>query len=359
MTLPLQPPVAPALAKATAELPTGGGWLYEPKWDGFRSIIFRDGDRVELTSRNERPFTRYFPELVPAVLANFPERAVVDGEIVLPTPNGLDFDVLSQRIHPAESRVRMLAETTPAHFVAFDLLAVGDEDLTGSELGVRRARLESALGGAEPPIHLTPATTDPARGADWFDRFEGAGLDGVIAKRLDQAYRPGERAWVKVKPVRTADCVVAGFRWHKDGKGIGSLLLGLYDDDGTLHHVGVASSFAAKFRAELVAVLDPYRDRALDEHPWREWAEWAEQAHEAGTRMPGGLSRWNAKKDLSWEPVRVELVCEVRYDQLQGRRFRHVARFNRWRPDRETASCRYDQIVVAPPTELAEVFLDG
>jgi ATP-dependent DNA ligase len=311
---------------------------------------------VELASRNERPFTRYFPELVPAVLASFPERAVVDGEIVLPTPSGLDFDALSQRIHPAESRVRMLAETTPAHFVAFDLLALGDEDLTAAPLGERRSRLEAALGGAEPPVHLTPATTDRAQGADWFDRFEGAGLDGVVAKRLDEPYRPGERAWLKVKPVRTADCVVAGFRWHKDGNGVGSLLLGLYDDEGTLHHVGVASSFAAKFRTELVAALAPYREGALDAHPWREWAEWADQASEAGARMPGGLSRWNAKKDLSWEPVRIEPVCEVRYDQLQGMRFRHVARFNRWRPDREPRSCGYDQIIVAPPGELAEVF---
>jgi len=348
------PPVAPMLAKAVTELPTDGDFLYEPKWDGFRSIIFRDGDEVEVASRNERPFTRYFPELIPAAVANLPERSVVDGEIVVPGPRGLDFDALAQRIHPAQSRVKMLAETTPARFVAFDLLALGDVDMRDLPLTERVAALRDVLADAESPVHVTPSTTDPGRAEDWFARFEGAGLDGVIAKPADSAYLPGERGWRKVKPVRTADCVVAGFRWHKDGQGVGSLLLGLYDHAGDLHHVGVAASFATKLRAELVGVLAPYREDALEGHPWRRWAE--AEAHAEGKRLPGGLSRWSQGKDLSWEPLRPELVCEVRYDQLQGTRFRHVARFQRWRPDREPESCRYDQLIVAPARELDEVF---
>jgi ATP-dependent DNA ligase len=352
--LPVMPPVPPMLAKAVTELPTDGEFVYEPKWDGFRSIIFRDGPEVEVASRNERPFTRYFPDLVPAAVANLPPRSVVDGEIVVPGPRGLDFDALSQRIHPAESRVRMLAEKTPARFVAFDLLAVDDTDLRPLPLRDRVRALGELLGPARPPVHLTPSTTDPAVASDWFDRFEGAGLDGVVAKPADSPYLEGQRGWWKVKPVRSADCVVAGFRWHKDGKGVGSLLLGLYDHLGELHHVGVAASFAAKLRSEFVEVLQPYREGALEGHPWRRWAE--AEAHAEGGRMPGGLSRWSQGKDLSWEPVRPELVCEVRYEQLQGNRFRHVARFLRWRPDRDPASCRYDQLIVAPPTELDEVF---
>jgi ATP-dependent DNA ligase len=350
--LPVMPPVSPMLAKLSRELPEGDQFVYEPKWDGFRSIVFRDGDEVELGSRNERPLTRYFPELVPALQANLPERCVVDGEIVIPSEHGLDFDALLQRIHPAASRVKLLAEQTPASFVAFDLLAIGDEDLMGQPFAERRRRLEAALAGAEAPVHLTPATADPATARDWFERFEGAGLDGVIAKARDLTYVPDKRLMLKVKHDRTADCAVAGFRWHKDGEGVGSLLLGLYDDAGTLHHVGVATSFSVARRKELVAELEPLRANALDGHPWQSWAE----AQSEQQRMPGAKSRWNANKDLSWEPVRVERVAEVGYDNLQGDRFRHATKLVRWRPDRDPSSCTYAQLERPVPEVLAEVF---
>jgi ATP-dependent DNA ligase len=343
------------LAKLTRELPTGN-YLYEPKWDGFRAIVFRDGDDVEIGSRNEKPLTRYFPDLIDPILRNLPERAVVDGEIVIATEKGLDFDLLSLRIHPAASRVAMLAEETPASFVAFDLLAEGDDDLRGEPFKTRRARLERVFKKAKSPILLTPATTEPDLARAWFDRFEGAGLDGVVAKPLDGEYREGERTMAKVKHLRTADCAVAGYRVHKDGEGVGSLLLGLFDEHRVLHHVGVASSFNVALRKQLAEEVEPYREHALDNHPWGDWAEAAADAVATGQRIPGGLSRWNAGKDLSWEPLRVELVAEVAYEHLQGDRFRHTARFQRWRPDREPSSCTYEQLEAPVPVELREVF---
>lgn len=352
------------LAKLARELPSSGGklgdLLYEPKWDGFRAIVFRDGDDIEIGSRNEKPLTRYFPDLVEPLRANLPDRCVVDGEVVIATEGGLDFDRLSLRIHPAESRVAMLAEETPAGFVAFDLLAEGDRDLRETPFRERRARLEKALQRAQAPVFLTPATTDRDTAGEWFERFEGAGLDGVIAKPLDGLYEEGKRTMLKVKHLRTADCVVAGFRFHKDGVGVGSLLLGLYDDAGTLHHVGVASSFSAAARTDLLADLEPHRDGALDGHPWRSWAE-ADDASSDGTaasgqRRPGAQSRWNAGKNLSWEPLRLDLVAEVAYEHLQGDRFRHTARFQRWRPDREPSSCTYEQLESPVPMELHEIF---
>jgi ATP-dependent DNA ligase len=351
--LPVNPPVSPMLAKLARELPKGD-YLYEPKWDGFRAIVFRDGDEVEIGSRNERPLTRYFPDLIEPLKSSLPARCVVDGEIVIATEKGLDFDLLSLRIHPAESRVAMLAEATPASFVGFDLLADDDTDLRERPFAERRAALENAFAKADHPVLVTPATRDAATAAEWFERFEGAGLDGVVAKPLDGEYLEGKRTMLKVKHQRTADCVVAGFRQHKDGAGVGSLLLGLYDDSGVLHHVGVASSFKGDFRAELAAHLEPYRERAMDEHPWREWAEFAVEGD--GQRRPGAQSRWNAGKDLSWEPVRIEVVAEVAYEHLQGDRFRHTARFVRWRPDREPSSCTYEQLDAPVPMELREVF---
>ena len=348
------PPVKPMLAKAVFEVPRDGDLLYEPKWDGFRCIVFRDGDEVELGSRNERPMTRYFPELPPALAEALPPRCVVDGEIVIVTGSGLDFDALQNRLHPAESRVRKLAAETPASFVAFDLLALGDRNLCDEPYRERRRLLEEALGSVSVPnVHLTPVTDDADLAESWFTRFEGAGFDGVMAKPLDATYQPDKRVMWKVKHQRTADCVVAGFRWHKDGEGIGSLLLGLYDDAGTLHHVGVATSFTAARRKELVDELAPLREGALEGHPWREWA--VAEAH-AGGRMPGGQSRWNAKKDLSWEPLRVELVAEVRYEHLQGDRFRHASRLERFRPERDPSSCTYAQLEEVPPQELHEIF---
>jgi ATP-dependent DNA ligase len=354
MTLPVRPPVAPMLAKSVPDIPAGEGLLYEPKWDGFRSIVFRDGPDVELGSRNERPLTRYFPELLEPLRAALPERCVIDGEIVIAGDEGLDFDALLQRIHPADSRVRMLAERTPGSIVAFDLLAVGDEDLRDVPFAVRRRQLEEALGAAGPPVHLTPVTDDATVAADWFSRFEGAGLDGVIAKPQALTYRSGERAMFKIKHHRTADCVVGGFRWHKSGSGVGSLLLGLYDGDGVLHHVGVTASFTAARRRELVDELEAYRWVEGDEHPWLGWHD----ATPAG-RVPGGQSRWTGTRDLSWEVLRPELVCEVRYDQLQGDRFRHATSFARWRPDRDPRSCTYAQLDTAVPAELADVFAGG
>ena len=349
------------LAKLSREMPVSDGLVYEPKWDGFRCIVFRDGEEVELGSRNEKPLTRYFPELPPALKVSVPERCVLDGEIVIAGANGLEFESLLQRIHPAASRIKMLSETTPASFVAFDILALDDDDLRGRPFRERRATLEWALAGAQPPVHLTPATTDPALATDWFNRFEGAGLDGVVAKPLDQPYREDQRVMFKVKHARTADCVVAGFRVHKDGAGVGSLLLGLHDEEGTLHHVGVASSFTVARRKELTDELAAYRAGALDGHPWAAWAE-AEAAAAAsssdsgGGRMPGGQSRWNAGRNMSWEPLRPELVAEVAFDHLQGDRFRHATSFVRWRPEREPASCTYGQLDVAVPEELDAVF---
>src|SRR5260221_11386175 len=321
MDLPVMPSAKPMLAKRARQLPAADGVLYEPKWDGFRTIVFRDGDEVELGSRNERPLTRYFPEILEPLRATLPERCVIDGELVIAGDGGLDFDAMLQRIHPAESRVRMLAEKTPASFVAFDLLAIGDYDFRALPYGERRERLVDALSAAQPPVHLTPATGDPAVAADWFDRLEGAGLDGVVVKKLDLPHREDERVMLKGKHERTVDCVVAGFRWHKSGGIVGSLLLGLYNGAGDLQHVGVTASFTVARRRELVDELAPYRDRALDGHPWAGWAEAAADA--GGKRMPGGGSRWNAGKDLSWEPVRAELVCEAAFEHMQGDRFRH------------------------------------
>ena len=355
MALPFSSPIEPMLSTAADALPEGDGWQFEPKWDGFRTLVFRDGDELLLQSRDLKPMNRYFPELVEPLLATLPERCVLDGEVVIVGENGLDFEALLLRIHPAASRVKLLAEQTPSSYVAWDLLAIGDEDLREVPLEERRARLEKLLGKAKPPVHLSPATRDRALAEDWFHRFEGAGLDGVMAKRLDEAYLPGARTMFKVKHSRTADCVVAGFRWHKKGPGtmIGSLLLGLYDDEGKLHHVGVTSAFTTAVRQKLVKELAPLRENALEHHPWRDWAE--AQAHE-GQRLPGAQSRWNAGKDLSWEPLRPERVCEVKYDHMQGTRFRHGAHFLRWRPDKPPEDCRYDQLEVTPAYELERVF---
>jgi ATP-dependent DNA ligase len=352
VNLPVNPPIAPMLAKLSKTLPEGDGLVYEPKWDGFRCIVFRDGAEIELGSRNERPLTRYFPELVAELLDRLPSRCVVDGEVVIAGPNGLDFDALLQRIHPAESRVRKLAAETPASFVAFDLLAIDDEDLRRAPFGERRRRLEDALGSAGGPVHVTPATRDVTVAADWFSRFEGAGLDGVVVKSQDLEYCEDKRVMTKVKHARTADCVVAGFRWHKTGHRVGSLLLGLYDDTGRLQHVGVTSSFTDARRLELIEELEPYRLADFDGHPWA----WAQPPEGAPARIPGAQSRWNAGRDLSFEPLRPELVCEVAYDHLQGDRFRHATTFVRWRPDRDPLSCRYDQLETAVPSELEEVF---
>ncbi|HEX2062910.1 MAG TPA: ATP-dependent DNA ligase [Acidimicrobiales bacterium] len=351
MDLPVLPPVAPMLAKLARRLPPAGDMVFEPKWDGFRCIVFRDGDEVELGSRNEKPLNRYFPEVVEAVGRELPERCVVDGEIVVAGRAGLDFDALLQRIHPAESRVRRLAGETPASFVAFDVLALGDDDLREAPFSERRRRLQDALAGVRPPVHLTPATSDRAVATEWFDRFEGAGLDGVVAKPASLPYREGERCMVKVKHERTADCVVGGFRWHKSGPVVGSLLLGLYDDAGVLHHVGVTASFSMQRRRELVEELAPYREGADQGHPWS-WG--VEQG-----RRPGTPSRWNTGRDLAFEPLRPELVCEVAYDHLQGDRFRHATTFRRWRPDRSPESCTYGQLETTVPEELAAVFGAG
>ncbi len=351
MDLPLQPPVAPMLAKSVKEVPEGE-YLYEPKWDGFRAIVFRDGDDVEIGSRNERPMTRYFPELVESVREQLPERCVVDGEIVIVTDDRLDFEALLQRIHPAESRVRLLAGQTPASFVAFDLLALGDEDLTGLPMSERRARLEDALGSAGAPVHLTRVTRDTALAREWLDLVEGAGLDGVVSKPLDLTYQPGKRLMLKTKHERTADCVLAGFRWHKSGNVVGSLLLGLYNDEGRLQHVGVASSFTMKRRQELVAELEPLVVAEGEDHPWAEWAD--ASAHEKD-RLPGAQSRWSAGKDLSFVPLRPERVLEVAYDHMEGTRFRHSAQFRRWRPDRDPRSCTYEQLEEPMRFDLADV----
>lgn len=345
------PPVKPMLAKPVPEIPAGR--CYEPKWDGFRSIIFRDGDEVQIGSRNERPLTRYFPEVVEAVKANLPPRCVVDGEIVVldRERNSLAFEVLQQRIHPAASRVKLLSETTPAGFVAFDLLALGDDDLTGLPFAERRAALERALADAKPPVHLTPLTRDHDLAQRWFSQFEGAGLDGLIAKRPEQTYQPDKRVMAKIKHERTADCVVAGYRVHKSGPdAIGSLLLGLHQDDGHLASVGVIGAFPMAQRRALVEELAPLVT-TFDDHPWA----WARQEEGERTPRKAETSRWNAGKDLSFTPLRPERVVEVRYDHMEGVRFRHTAQFVRWRPDRDPASCTYAQLEVAVDFDLGEV----
>jgi len=341
------------LSKSVPGLPEGEGWIFEPKWDGFRALVFRDGQELLLQSRDLKPLNRYFPELTEPLLNQIPKRCVLDGEIVIAGPTGLDFNALLLRIHPAASRIKLLAAQIPASYVAFDLLAVDEADLREAPQSERRERLERALAGVKPPIYLTPATRDRAVAQDWFSRFEGAGLDGVMAKQASQTYQPDKRTMLKVKHQRTADCVVAGFRWHKNGPGtmVGSLLLGLYDAGGKLHHVGVTSSFTTAKRRELVEELAPLREGASEGHPWREWAEWS-----GDQRMPGAGSRWNRGKDLSWEPLRPERVCEVAYDHLQGDRFRHGTTFLRWRPDKAPPDCRYDQLEETPAAELREIF---
>jgi ATP-dependent DNA ligase len=355
--LPITPPIAPMLARLADEIPGAGDFLFEPKWDGFRAIVFRGESDVFIQSRDRRPLDRYFPELHDALLERLPDGCVIDGEIVIMTPHGLDFDVLQMRLHPAASRVAKLARECPASFVAFDLLAVDGDDHMDTPQTERRALLERLLAGVDPPVHLTPMTRNRDLAERWLEEFEGAGLDGVIAKPADAPYQPNKRAMIKIKHVRTADCVVAGFRWYKNGKDlVGSLLLGLYDDSGVLQHVGVTSSFTMAKRKQLTAELAPLRENALENHPWREWAD--AQASET-TRMPGGQSRWSAGKDLSWEPVRIERVCEVKYDHLQGSRFRHAATFLRWRPDREPRDCRYDQLDVTHAYDLDKVLSSG
>ena len=357
-SFPVAPPIEPMLAKLAAGLPEGEDFLFEPKWDGFRSIVFRGtGDDLFIQSRDLRPFDRYFPELHQALIEKLPKNCVIDGEIVIMTPRGLDFDALQLRLHPAASRVAKLASETPASFVAFDVLAAKGRDLMKAPQSERRDHLERLLADVGLPVYLTPMTRDRAVAARWLDQFEGAGLDGVIAKPTALPYLPGKRAMIKVKHARTADCVVAGFRWHKSGKDtVGSLLLGLYDDNGVLQHVGVTSSFTMVKRKELAVELEPLRKSAMKDHPWREWAQ-----ADAGevNRMPGAQSRWSAGKDLSWEPLRIERVCEVKYDHLQGDRFRHAATFLRWRPDKPPLECRYDQLEVTPSYELDKVFSSG
>jgi ATP-dependent DNA ligase len=346
------------LSKRVDELPEGEGWLFEPKWDGFRALVFRDGDEVYTQSRDLKPLDRYFPELAAPLKAALPERCILDGEVVIASDGALQFESLLLRIHPAASRVKMLAAETPASFVAFDLLADADGDLRDAPLRERRARLEKVAEGAPESVLLTPATDSVETAQRWFEVFEGAGLDGVVAKRDDLRYQPGERAMVKIKHLRTADCVVAGFRWHKNGPGtmVGSLLLGLWNAAGQLQHVGVTSSFTNEKRRELVGFLEPYRRNALEGHPWASWAEASMEAEASGQRLPGATSRWNRGKDLSWQPLRPELVCEVAFDHLQGDRFRHASTFKRWRPDRSPESCRYDQLEETPPALLSDLF---
>jgi ATP-dependent DNA ligase len=360
----MQPPIEPMLAKLVDAIPDAGGFLFEPKWDGFRSIVFRSEDDVYIQSRDLKPLDRYFPELHEALIDRLPAGCVVDGEIVIAGERGLDFDALQLRLHPAASRVQKLAKASPASFVAFDLLAAGGTSIQDRPQHERRAALEALLRTVQPPVYLTPVTRDRATAAEWLQRFEGAGLDGVIAKPERAPYQPGKRAMFKIKHARTADCVVAGFRWHKKAPGlVGSLLLGLFDDQGTLHHVGVTSSFTMAKRQQLADELEPLRRNALSSHPWKQWADVAKASSaKAGAavdgtqRMPGGQSRWSAGKDLSWEPVRIERVCEVKYDHMQGDRFRHAATFLRWRGDKAPQDCRYDQLEVIPAYELSSIF---
>ena len=358
--LPVHPPILPMLAKRIDALPEEGDWLFEPKWDGFRALIFRDGGEILMQSRDEKSLNRYFPELVEPFLHQLPERCVLDGEIVIARNGALDFDALQLRIHPAASRVKLLSEQTPASYVCFDLLCEGDDDLCSQPFHRRRERLEAILSSAAPPLHLTPATRDRKVASDWFHRFEGAGLDGLVVKPIDGVYEPGKRVMIKVKHERDCDCVVAGFRWYKDAKGtaIGSLLLGLFDESGALQHVGVCASFTKDKRSELLEFLTPFRRNALADHPWASWAG-ADTAGGEEHRMPGGQSRWSQGKDLSWEPLRPELVVEVAYEHMQGRRFRHMAHFRRWRTDKKPADCTYAQLEVVPPHELEQIFSSG
>ena len=358
-SMTLTPPIEPMLAKLVDAIPQEDGFLFEPKWDGFRAIVFRTEDDVYIQSRDLRPLDRYFPELHDALIEQLPPQCVVDGEIVIATAKGLDFDALQLRLHPAASRVARLSTEMPASFVAFDALAVDWRDLRDAPQSERRAALERVMEGAVPPVHLTPMTRDPRIAAEWLNQFEGAGLDGVMAKAEEGIYEPSKRVMLKVKHERDCDCVVGGFRWYKKGErtAVGSLLLGLFDDCGVLHHVGVCASFTAEKRRELVVFLAPYRKDALAAHPWKEWAE--PQPGQTGHRMPGGQSRWSQGKDLSWEPLRPELVVEVAYDHMQGSRFRHMAQFRRWRPDKKPADCTYAQLEVVPPQELAAIFAPG
>jgi ATP-dependent DNA ligase len=349
------------LAKRVGELPAGEGWIFEPKWDGFRALVFRDADEVLIQSRDAKPLDRYFPELIDPLKAQLPQRCALDGEIVIARTGGLDFESLQLRLHPAASRVKKLAEDIPASMVFFDLLCEGDRDMTPAPFRERRAALESVLASAAPPLHLTPATSDLGTAADWFRRFEGAGLDGVMAKLEVGTYEPNKRVMLKVKHERDCDCVVAGFRWHKRGErsAVGSLLLGLYDDSGRLEHVGVAASFTDTKRRELVEYLAPYREDALRSHPWKLWAHPEQGGDGGGHRVPGATSRWSQGKDLSWEPLRPELVVEVAYDHMQGTRFRHMAQFRRWRTDKNPRDCTFSQLEVVPPQELAAIFATG
>ena len=352
MELVVSPPVLPMLAKRIEELPVGENWIYEPKWDGFRAIVFRDGDEVLIQSRDEKPLNRYFPELLEPLRRGLPTRYVADGEIVIAKDGALDFDELQLRLHPAASRVKLLAEKSPAAVVFFDLLCEGARDLRSEPFQARRERLRSMLSAVKAPIHLTPATVDRSVATDWFKRFEGAGLDGVMAKSPEGVYEPNKRTMFKVKHERDCDCVVAGFRWHKKVEsGVGSLLLGLFNSQEKLQHVGVCSSFSVQTRRELAEFLEPYRKNARNDHPWKEWA-----ALDAGQRIPGAQSRWSSGKDLSWEPVRAELVAEVAYDHMQRDRFRHIARFRRWRFDKQPRDCTYAQLEVVPPHELTQIF---
>lgn len=349
------------LAKRVSELPSGDDWIFEPKWDGFRALIFRDGDEILIQSRDEKPLNRYFPELLEPLSSALPVRCVLDGELVIVKDNELDFDSLQLRLHPAASRVKLLSQQIPASVVFFDLLCHGDHNLCAEPFQTRRRELESLISSAPPPIHLTPATRDRAVAADWFRRFEGAGLDGVIAKSVSGTYEPNKRVMFKIKHERDCDCVVAGFRWHKKGDRtlVGSLLLGLFDDTGKLQHVGVCASFSTAKRLELAEFLKPYREDALVAHPWKAWAEHGAEPSEGMNRMPGGQSRWSQGKDLSWEPLRPELVIEVAYDHMQGDRFRHTAQFRRWRTDKKPTDCTYAQLEVVPPQELAAIFPSG
>jgi ATP-dependent DNA ligase len=349
------------LARRVGALPEGPGWVFEPKWDGFRALVFRDHGEITIQSRDEKELGRYFPELREPLETQLPVRCVLDGEIVVARGGALDFESLQLRIHPAASRVKLLARDIPASMVFWDLLCEGERDLRSSPFHERRAELETILARAVPPLHLTPATTERSIAADWFERFEGAGLDGVMAKPASGAYEPNKRVMFKVKHERECDCVVAGFRWHKGGSGIavGSLLLGLYDDAGGLQHVGVSASFTAEKRRDLVSQLAPYREHALDGHPWRRWAGEGEDPDDRERRMPGGKSRWSQGKDLSWEPLRPELVVEVAYDHMQGSRFRHTAQFRRWRIDKKPADCTFAQLEVVPPLELETIFATG
>jgi ATP-dependent DNA ligase len=357
MNLPFDPPLLPMLAKRMDKLPTGSEWIYEPKWDGFRTLIFRDGKELLIQSREEKPLERYFPELIEPLLGQLPNLCVLDGEIVISSEGALDFDALQLRIHPAASRVTLLSRQTPASVVFFDLLAEGDRDWRGRPFAERRAKLESVLAAAEEPIHLTPATDDRSLAQDWFQRFEGAGLDGVMAKGKDSIYQSNKRTMFKVKHERDCDCVVAGFRWYRKGDrpAIGSLLLGLYDTSGRLQHVGVCGSFPLERRYALVEFLEPFRMHALLDHPWKGDLE-GESGEGSSSRQPGAQSRWSQGKDLSWEPLRLELVAEVAYEHMQSGRFRHMAQFRRWRRDKQPKDCTYEQLEVVPPEELRAIF---